>query len=232
MLRKLIFCFGTLLVAALAAPVYAVERQKIPPILKIVENFVRSETAGFPGQVSFSLGIVDPHLNLQPCRALEPFLPSGTRLWGQASVGVRCNEQAGWTLYVPVTVKVMADVVHTVKPLAQGQPVGAADITLQKTDLAQLPGGALINIEQSLGKTLVNNIAAGQPLRQDILRAPLVIQQGQTVQLRVQGQGFNVHSEGKALAAAADGQVVQVRIPSGRIISGVARPDAIVEIRP
>lgn len=233
MVRRLIFCFSALLVAGLATPVSAVERQKIPPILKIVENFVRSETAGLPGRVSFNLGAVDPHLSLPVCRAsLEPFVPAGARLWGQAMVGVRCNEQTGWTMYVPVSIKVMANVVHAGRPLAHGQRVEAADITLQEADLAQLPGSILTDMNQALGKTLVSNIAAGQPLRQDILRAPLVIQQGQTVQLQTQGRGFSARAEGKALAAAADGQVVQVRITSGRTISGIARPGGIVEVRP
>ena len=230
--HRLIFCFGTLLVAGLAAPVSAVERQKMPPILKIVENFVRSETAALPGRVSFNLGTIDPHLILPTCRALEPFIPAGTRLWGQAMVGVRCNEQAGWTMYVPVSIRVMANVVHAGRPLAHGQQVEAADIMLQEADLAQLPGGILTDMNQALGKTLVSNIAAGQPLRQDILRAALVIQQGQTVQLQTQGRGFSARAEGKALAAAADGQVVQVRITSGRTISGIARPGGIVEVRP
>lgn len=229
---KLIFCFGSLLIAGLAAPVFAAERQKMPPILKIVENFVRNETAGLPGRVSFSLGTIDPHLILPACRALEPFIPAGTRLWGQAMVGVRCNEQAGWTMYVPVSIRVMANVAHAGRPLAHGQQVEATDIMLQEADLAQLPGGILTDMNQALGKTLVSNIAAGQPLRQDILRAPLVIQQGQTVQLQTQGRGFSARAEGKALAAAADGQVVQVRITSGRTISGIARPGGIVEVRP
>jgi len=232
MVRRLIFCFGTLLVATLAAPVCAAERQKIPPILKIVENFVRSETVGLPGRVSFSLGTVDPHLSLPACRALEPFIPAGARLWGQTMVGVRCNEQAGWTMYVPVSIKVMANVVHAVKPLAHGQQVEATDIGLQEADLAQLPGGILTDMEKAVGKTLVSSVAAGQPLRQDILRAPFVIQQGQTVRLQTQGRGFSASAEGKALAAAVDGQVVQVRITSGRTISGIARPDGVVEVRP
>lgn len=135
-------------------------------------------------------------------------------------------------MYVPVSIKVMANVVHAVKPLAHGQQVEATDIGLQEADLAQLPGGILTDMEKAVGKTLVSNVAAGQPLRQDILRAPFVIQQGQTVRLQTQGRGFSASAEGKALAAAVDGQVVQVRITSGRTISGIARPDGVVEVRP
>ena len=232
MTRKLIFCSGMFLVSAFTASAFAAERQEIPPILKAVENYLRSETAGFPGQVSFSLGTIDPHLNLPACRRLEPFVPAGGRLWGQASVGVRCNSQASWILYVPVSIKVMANVVHAARPLAQGQTVGPADLTLQKMDLSLLPGGILTEPTQAIGKTLVSSIASGQPLRQDLLRSPPVILQGQTVKLQALGRGFNVSSEGTALAAAAEGQVVQVRINSGKIINGIAHADGIAEVRP
>lgn len=232
MTRRLILCFTTLLLAGVSASLFCAERQEIPPLLKAVENYVRGETAGFPGQVSISLGAVDARLNLPACQALELFIPAGGRLWGQATVGVRCNSQTPWTVYVPVSVKVMANVVHAAKPLAQGQPVTVADLVLQKTDLAQLPAGILTEPAQAVGKTLVSSIASGQPLRQDMLRSPLVVLQGQSVKLLAQGRGFNVSSEGKALATAAAGQVVQVRTNSGQIINGIARHDGVVEVRP
>ncbi len=232
MTRRLILCFATLLLAGAAASSFGAERQEIPPLLEAVKNYVHGETAGFPGQVSISVGTVDPRLNLPACQALELFIPAGGRLWGQATVGVRCNSQTPWTVYVPVSVKVMANVVHAAKPLAQGQTVTAADITLQKADLAQLPAGILTEPAQAVGKTLVSSITSGQPLRQDVLRSPPVVLQGQSVKLLAQGRGFNVSSEGKALAAAAAGQVVQVRTHSGQIINGIARPDGNVEVRP
>ena len=232
-LRRLILSCGALIITSSAGPAYSLERQKIPPILKVVENFVRSETANLPGRVSFHLGAVDPHLKLPACHAtLEPFLPTGARLWGQSMVGVRCNEQNGWSMYVPATIKVVANVVHAVRPLSHGQQVVATDITLQESDLTQLSGGALTEIDQAVGKTVVSNIGSGQPLRQDQLRAPIIIQQGQTVMLQTQGRGFSASAEGKALTAASDGQTVQVRITSGRTISGIARPGGVVEVRP
>jgi flagella basal body P-ring formation protein FlgA len=232
MTRRLILCFTTLLLAGACAGSFGAELQETPAILKTVENYVRSETAGFPGQIIISLGNVDPRINLPACPALEAFVPAGGRLWGHASVGVRCNSQTPWTLYVPVDIKVIANVVHTVRPLAQGHPVGAADVALQKADLAQLPAGILTEPSQAIGKILITSLMSGQPLRQDLLRSLPVIQQGQSVKLQAQGLGFKASSEGKALADAAEGQVVQVRIQSGRIISGIARHEAVVEVRP
>lgn len=208
----------------------AIEQQQPAIILKTVEQFVKSETAGLPGKVNIHVSPLDPRVSLPACPLLQPFMPSGSRLWGQTSVGVRCIGEESWTLYVQVNIRVTADVIHLTRPLAQGQIINASDITLQKADLSRLPNGILTEPSQATGKIMLTSLASGQPLRHDLLRSPPVILQGQTVKLQVDGQGFSVSSEGKALATAAEGQVIQVRIPSGQIISGIAHHGGIVRI--
>ncbi|MFN7085440.1 MAG: flagellar basal body P-ring formation chaperone FlgA [Burkholderiales bacterium] len=207
-------------------------QQEALAVRKAVENHLRRETAGLPGKVNFAVGTVETGLNLPACPALEPFVPPGNRLWGKASVGVRCNGATPWLIYVPVEVRVTAEVVHSARPLAQNQPLTESDITLQQADLTQMPAGILTDARHVLGKTLTSNVGAGQPLRHDMLRSPTIIQQNQSVKLVVQGRGFSVSAEGKALTAAAEGQPVQVRVQSGQVVSGVARAGAVVEMRP
>jgi flagella basal body P-ring formation protein FlgA len=95
-----------------------------------------------------------------------------------------------------------------------------------------MPDGILTDADQIVGKVAATNLPAGQPIRPQMLRAPYVIVRGQTVNLVVQGRGFSIRSEGQALANAAEGQVIQVRNKSGRILSGLARANSIVEIQP
>ena len=55
--------------------------------------------------------------------------------------------------------------------------------------------------------------------------------QNQNVKLISSGRGFSVTADGRALNNAAEGQLVQVRIPaSGSVVSGTARAGAIVEV--
>src|SRR5574340_1100692 len=100
----------------------------------------------------------------------------------------------------------------------------------QATESSQ-PGG-FTDPRQVLGKVLRYGIAAGQVLREDMLRQPYSVTQGQIVQLAVQGSGFSIRSEGVALNNASEGQAVQVRVGSSRVISGVARAGGVVEIVP
>lgn len=211
---------------------YAQTNGSAPPgaIHKAVENFLRMQTAGLPGRVSYSVGAIDARVVLPACPALEVFLPAGARLWGQTSVGVRCSGATPWNIYVTAEVRVVGNYLVTARPLPQGQVLAAADLALQAGDLTQLPAGILSDPLQAVGKTLAAALAPGQPIRQDLLRSPLVVQQGQTVKLQSFGHGFRVTAEGRALNNAQDGQVAQVRGASGQTISGIARAGGIVEI--
>ena len=220
-----------LLLAAAPLCQAALEPAQLAQIQNSVEHLLRNQTAGLPGKVSYTLGAIDMRLNLAACPAAEAFIPAGVRLWGNATVGVRCGASNPWTIYVPVTIKILAGVVVAAHALAQGRSLESADLVMQEADLGQLPGAVIMDPAQAVGRIVTLSVAPGQPLRQDLLRSPPVIQQGQSVTLRVQGTGFKVSAEGKAVTNAAEGQVAQVRTPSGHTVNGIARFGAIVDIQ-
>lgn len=212
-------------------PVFAnAATQDIDAIRKVVDNFARQNIAGQPGEVDLTVGAIDPRLRLAACDAPEVFLPTGSRLWGNTTVGVRCQSATPWTIYVPVSIKITASIAVAAHPLSAGQTVSQSDILLQSGDLTQLPPGVILDPALAIGKTVISGAASGQALRQDMLRAPQVIQQGQTVKLVAKGPGFQVSSEGKALANATLGQTVSVRTQAGQTINGIARQNGVVEV--
>lgn len=226
-----------LVMAALGAAVgsaAASERQSTKAIQQAVEDFVRAQTATTPAAGSateFTVSAPDSRLNLPACPSLVAMLAPGQSLSANGMVTVRCAAPSPWMIYVPVRVRTMSDVVVGARPLAPGQVIGAADLAVQRIDVQQQPAGLYTDPAQLIGKTLASGIAAGQPIRQDFLRAIQAVQQGQTVRLLAQSKGFQVSSEGTALANAAEGRVVQVRLASGQLVSGIARGDATVEVR-
>jgi flagella basal body P-ring formation protein FlgA len=204
--------------------------QDIGVIRKTVDHFIRQNTAELPGQVTSTVGAIDPRLQLPSCDTPEVFLPAGSRLWGNSTVGVRCQTATPWTIYVPVSIKIMAQTAVATRPLSAGQTVNPSDVVMQSSDLSQLPPGVITDPALAIGKTVIISASTGQTFRHDMLRAPQVIQQGQTVKLMAKGNGFQVTSEGKALANATLGQVVSVRTQSGQVISGVAKQNGVVEV--
>lgn len=169
---------------------------------------------------------------LAPCARTETFLPPGLRPWGRLAVGVRCADGAAWTVMVPAQVRVWGTALVAQVPLAAGAIPGTADVAEQEVELSREQGGLLREVAQLGGRALVRPLAAGQVVRADQLRSPTVVQAGESVHLRIVGNGFAITSTGQALAAAAEGQPVRVRTEFGRILTGVAREGRSVDIEP
>jgi len=207
----------------------AAQRQKPEAVRSVAEQFLKTQSAGLPGQVTVKVGAVDPRLSLPACPTPEAFLQPGARPWGKTTVGVRCNAPA-WSLYLQAQVSVVADYVAAAVPLAQGQPVAQNQLVLVKADIAAMPNGIITDMAQAIGRTPTVSLPAGSALRTDTLRSQQVIKQGQAVRLVSRGSNFSVSSEAKAINNASDGQVVQVRTQSGTVVSGLARNGGMVEI--
>lgn len=204
--------------------------QSLAEVRQSVETFAKQQTAHLAGQVQVAVGTIEP-VQLPACAKLDAFMPLGAKLWGNSSIGVRCSRGADWTLYVPITVRVQAPVVVATRPLASGKQLADEDLTLQMAELTQLPAGIVLSTQDAVGKVLVAGVVAGHPLRLDMLRAPIVVRQGQSVRLTAQGRGFKVSSEGKALSNAAVGQNVQVKAQNGQTVSGVVQADGSIEVQ-
>jgi flagellar basal body P-ring formation protein FlgA len=200
------------------------------PVRKAVQEYLRVQTKGLPGKVSFTFQGLDPSNKLKPCGAFDVSLPPGARVWGRTNLTVRCLAENGWSIFVPVHIHVVASYVITAHPLGRGQTIASSDLASRRGDLSDLPAGVITDERQAVGRTMTISIAAGRPLRADMIREPFVVQQNQAVKVVSRGPGFQVSNEGRALNPGADGAVVQVRLASGQIVSGIARRGGIVEI--
>ena len=221
-------CAG--LAAAQSAPAPAPARQDPAALRQVVEQYLQTQSAGLPGTVTITVGALDARMALAACPAPEAFQQPGARAWGKTTVGVRCAAPTAWTVYIQAQVGVQAEYVAAAMPLAQGQPIDAAQLVMVKGDLAALPNSVLTDMAQAVGKTSTMSLPSGAPLRADQLRSKPVVQQGQAVKVVSGGAGFQVSAEAKAIGSAGEGQVVQVRTPGGAILSGVARAGGLVEV--
>lgn len=224
--RQLFALFGLLLFL-----VCALARAAPTDLSHGVKVFVEQQILPGGGEVEIVVGELDARLTLAPCAQFEPFVPTGAKLWGRSSLGVRCVEGAHWTVFVPIDVRVWKMVQVAARPIARGRPVTQDDVRIDRLDLTRV-SSAIYGTDESLaGLVAVRAIAAGEPLRRDLVRAPPVMAAGDPVTVVYEGNGFGISIDGKALAAAGDGQTVRVATATGRILTGVARTGHVVRIK-
>ncbi len=216
---------------ALSASGTGAQPQDLDAVRRTVHQFVTEETRQLPGEVSVEVQPPDKRLRLSACSDLQPYVPPGIRLWGRTSVGVRCAGPDAWSMTLSVVVKVQGQAVFTARPVARGQRIQDADIAVRPVDLTQLPAGVLTEGPQALGRFTGVALAAGLPLRAEMLHGERVVQPGQTVRVVYRADGLHVTGEGKAMGAAAVGEEISVRTANGRVIRGKVSAAGEVEVQ-
>lgn len=210
------------------------------PASHAIEQFISREAGaavvalGAGARVEVEVGRLDPRLRLAPCNTIEPFVPSGTRLWGRAHVGLRCADSgqnaAHWQVFLPVQVRVFGPAVVAARPLAAGQALGPDDLAMAEAEWTREAQGVVTDAAQLDGRVPTRPINIGQPIPLAALRAPQVVAAGDQVRIVGQGAGFSITAQAVALTAAHDGQALRVRLDSGRILTGTARTGRRVDV--
>ena len=215
---------------AQAAPAQAAHAWQDPAALSAAaEKYLRAQLASIPGIPTVAM---DPPQtqNLAACTELFPFIPEPVHIRPRMSVGVRCAAPQTWTTFVQATVSIAGQYYVAAHQLGMGQILRSDDLVAHKADLAALPADAVLDPSQAIGMKLASAMMAGQMLRTDNLRSAMYVQRGQSVQLVVNGQGFRVSTEGKAMTSAGPGERIQVRTANGQVISGVVGRSGEVDV--
>lgn len=169
-----------------------------------------------------SLGALDSRLRLSSCARVEPYLPPGTRLWGRTRLGLRCIDGASkWNVFLPVTVRALGPAWVVRRDVASGASISEADMMRAEVDWAEENSAIVTDESQWLGQTATRALGTGQALRQNMVRAAQVFQAGTQVRVVADGPGYQITSDGQALAAGVVGQLTRVRMDNGRIMSAM-----------
>jgi len=208
------------------------EVQALDEIRGVAHDFMLAEAGGSAAGVDVEVGRLDARLRLQRCsQPLTPFLPPGGRTSGHTAVGVRCEGDMPWTLFVPALVRRAQDLVVAARPIARGTTLTAADVSTVTRMLPNAPAGVLASADFALGRVALRDIAAGTALNANQLKAPQIVRRGQAVTLSLASGPVAVRVAGTALKDGTLGERIPVRnVNSKRVVEGVVLADGVVEV--
>jgi flagella basal body P-ring formation protein FlgA len=226
--------FGLVLLAAAAGaranPNAGLEQMARDFLQPAVEQAL-AEQAGMPLRAEVQMGALDSRLRLAPCNAIEPFLPPNGRLWGRSRVGLRCVDgPTRWSVYLPVTVKAFGPAWVLKAAVPAGDTLTQEHAERAEVDWAAHPSMVLALPERWIGQQAAYALTPGQPIRENMVRAPQAFEAGTPVKVSANGRGFAVTVIGQALNAGHVGQAARVRLPGGKVVSGTVRADQTVEL--
>jgi flagella basal body P-ring formation protein FlgA len=182
-------------------------------------------------RIEITLGELSPRLRLAPCQKLEPHLLNGHPMWGRTRIGLRCVQGAvRWDVTLPLTVQVFSRALVAKTPLPAGAILSQENLREAEVDVAAEGGSTYTSAEQLIGRELQRALAAGEAVNSKLLKQRRWFAAGDTVRVRAIGNGYAVESEGRALNPGLDEQEVRVRFDSGRVVTGRAMAERMVEV--
>ncbi len=202
-------------------------------IQSTAETFLRSHLKSIANDKSeVHIGTLDNRLKLNRCdQPLQAFLPPGARMYGKTTVGVRCEGNRPWKIFVPAKLAVFENVVVVSRPIVRGETLGATDLKLVSKEVSPASQTYMRDIQHAVGYIAKRSIPAGRILTAQMVQAPRLIKAGQEVILLATTPQLEVRMKGKALSDGSRGDIIQVRnVRSKRIIEGVVTDIGTVRV--
>jgi flagella basal body P-ring formation protein FlgA len=181
-------------------------------IREAARQHILEHSEEYPAPPDVQAGHLDNRLRLAACgQPLQTFSPPGKRLLGKVTVGVRCDGDKPWTLYVPLNVSVMSQVVVAKTELTRGSTVTREDVKLEKRDIARLHRGYLESLDKAIGKTVKYSVRSNQVVTPSRIDSPLAVKRNGRVTILAANSSVQVRMTGTALENGSIGQRIRVK---------------------
>lgn len=232
MIRRAVALAGSALL--LAAPLSAAATQSLEAVRAAAVNWLQQHRTLPGARMTAEAAPLDSRLQLADCAApLDASLPGNRRLTARVSVTVRCPVPGGWTVRVPVSVKMFTNVLVTSRPLARGDGIGAADVHTEERDVAGLAYGYVAGLDQVEGRALARPLNAGSVLTPGMLAGRQAVRNGDAVSMEASVEGVTIHADGVALGAGDTGSRIKVRnASSGKVLDAIVSGPGTVAVLP
>ena len=152
------------------------------------------------------------------------------KAWGKLLLNLRCDTGRVWARPVSLYVMVKGRYLAAARPLKPGQVLTPSDWKWVDGDLSKMGDSMVDSPDLIKNMELSRPQQAGNALRLNDFRQMSVIKSGDQVRVAIVGRGFGIDASGQALADAALGASVKVRISDGKIIQGTAVSQGVVEV--
>ena len=171
---------------------------------------------------------LDPALRLAHCAQALQAVATAPR-----TALVRCPDTPGWRVYVQVQAHREADVVVLAMPASPGVPITAAQLLVQRREVAKLAGTPFNDPAALAGRIPRRLLAAGTVPTEADFGTTATLRRGDPVTLVARTGGVEVRMQGRALGPAQPGGLIAVENTSSRrILRGRLSGDGEVEILP
>jgi flagella basal body P-ring formation protein FlgA len=209
--------------AGLIQSVSASGIQSLESIQSAAEKHVAATLPNSKAKYFINASNLDSRLRLAACAApLQAFSPTHATPGARTTVGVRCDSDHTWTIYVSVSIEIETSVLVLRRGLARRARVETADVELQVRRLPGTESKFITDIAHLQGHRLKRALSAGSALTVDVLAPDILVRRGQQVTLIAASGTLEIRAQGHAISEGGVHDRIRVRNTNSlKIVEGV-----------
>ncbi len=166
----------------------------------------------FKENVQINVGRIDSRLQLSACddnltfKINEP--PHHAR---NITVKVSCMNKKRWTVYIPVSIDIYANVLVSTRSLQRGDILTLDDLEFKRMNISSIGRGHIEDLSRILGMEMKRPLRPGDVVRLPHLNKPDIVRKGQIVVVSSSSRFLRVETSGIALVNGYLGERIRVK---------------------
>lgn len=176
---------------------------------------------------------LDNQLKLPECtKPLEVFKAADLVKAGRATIGVRCDAEKKWSIFVSAIIKVYEHVIVLTRAAQRGELITGQYLAIDKRDVSKCRGDFLTQTGQVENKQAARNLPAGTILGARSVVEPPMVKRKDKITISSTQPGFAIQMSGIAMMDGVKGQLIRVKNEnSGRIIGATVIEPGLVLVK-
>lgn len=166
----------------------------------------------FKKNVQINVGRIDSRLRLAKCDDNLAFKIQEPPHHGRnITVKASCMNTRRWTVHIPVSIDVYAEVLVTTRSLQRGDILSEDDIEFKRMNTSSIGRGHIEDLSRAMGMEIKRPLRPGDVIRLPHLNKPDIVRKGQTVVVSSNSRFLNVETSGIALVNGYLGERIRVK---------------------
>ncbi len=214
MIKKIFFLVNCILFSICSPAMAAVQTHE--SLHAAALSFLQQETQNIKDS-KITMRPLDKRLRLNQCSIpLHAFWPLANKKYGSTTIGIRCDGNKPWKIYVGAHIHIYKNVWVSNYALNRNQIISSQDINMEKRDITKLSSGYLLANHPIIGMQIKRNVPANQILTNVMLDSQKIIKRGDRITIVAKYNNIEVHAKGVALSDGSKGDRIRVKNSSSK----------------
>lgn len=196
--------------------------QSLSAVQYKIESYMLNQLVGqTEGKIKVAVGKLDSRLKLKACadERLEIFNPYDSPLLHSTTMGIKCQEDDNhWTLYVPVRVSLLKEVLLNKRALRKGEMLTEKDLYSAEMDAQKLKQGYYTKAQDLIGLVCKKDLNPDTIITPYQIETAKMVLKGQEVSITAIAGSLKITMAGVALSDGVLGDVIKVKNSSSHKI--------------